>query len=74
MPIALRSVETGRWLGRHGAGLLIEDPLAELDPILARLNAAEYGRLRSAVAAIPRAALVADRADCDALMTAIRGS
>jgi len=73
VPIALASVETGRWLKDHGAGLLLDDALGGLDPALASLDAAGYRALREAVDAIPRPALIADAADCAAMTRAIRG-
>lgn len=67
-PIALASVETGRWLARRGAGVLIEDPLAELAPLLERLRPADYAALRRASLAIPLDDLRATETDCTALV------
>ncbi|MDB5689571.1 MAG: hypothetical protein JWL91_1447 [Sphingomonas bacterium] len=71
VPIALASVETGRWLAQRGAGVLLDDALAGLDALIAGLDRAGYDRLHGAVAAIPREALVADRGDCTMLMQVI---
>jgi hypothetical protein len=71
VPIALAGVETGRWLAQRNAGLLLGETLAGLDALLAGLEATEYGRMRAAVAAIPRDALIADRRGCTALMRAV---
>lgn len=75
VPIALRSVETGRWLEWHGAGLLLDDddPDAQLESVLMTLDERYYTRLRGAVTAIPRSDLVANRDDCTALLQAIAG-
>jgi glycosyltransferase involved in cell wall biosynthesis len=72
VPIALASVETGRWLAGHGAGLLVDDA-SDLDAVLTNLDTPDYAAMRARVAAIPRGALVADQADCAALMTALAG-
>lgn len=72
VPIALATDETGRWLAAHGAGLLLEEPLEQTVPArLAALDAAGYAQLAASVAAIPRAALVADASDCAALVSAL---
>ena len=75
VPIALREVQTGRWLAAHDAGLLLEsgDPATALLARLRALDAPAYARLRGAVAAIPRAALIADNSDCAALVAALAG-
>ncbi|MBY8829749.1 hypothetical protein [Hephaestia mangrovi] len=71
VPIALRSVETGRWLDRHDAGLVVDDDLDALANVLAGLDPRRYAALRDHVAAIPRRDLIADRRDCEHLMTAL---
>jgi succinoglycan biosynthesis protein ExoL len=73
VPIALASVETGRWLAARDAGVLLDDDLHGLDALLGRLDPAEYARLHAAVAAIPQADLVADEGDCTALVRAMAG-
>jgi hypothetical protein len=73
VPIALAAVETGRWLAAHGAGVLVDDPVADLDALFAGLDTAGYARLRAAVTGIPRDALIAGPADCAALMAALTG-
>lgn len=75
VPIALRSVQTGRWLAAHDAGLLFEsgDPATALLARLRTLDASAYERLRGAVAAIPRTDLIADKSDCTALVAALAG-
>lgn len=75
VPIALKSVETGRWLSRHDAGMLIDDSVRvpELVKMFEELDAAGYSELARKVAAIPREALVAGKSDCDELLAAVMG-
>lgn len=58
VPIALRSVATGRWLARHGVGVLVDDPQAELLALLSRLDEHGYGVLHDAVELLPVDAVV----------------
>jgi succinoglycan biosynthesis protein ExoL len=71
VPIALRQVETGRWLARRNAGLLVDDPQEELLAALRALTPRSYHELAQRTSDIPRTDLVADRADCEALVTAL---
>ena len=75
VPVALRGVETGRWLARHGAGVLLNeaDPAGELRSMLSHLDEGGYAALRSAVVAIPRTDLIADERDCAALLREVLG-
>jgi len=75
VPIAMRGVQTGRWLAAHDAGLLLgpEDPVAAVLEHLRTLDAPGYDRLSAAVAAIPRRDLVAGPDDCAALTAALAG-
>jgi hypothetical protein len=73
VPIALYGVETGRWLERHGAGVLFHDVVRELPAFLEALDAAGYERLKAFSRAVPRSALIADETDCRALVEALRG-
>ncbi len=75
VPIALRGVQTGRWLAEHEAGLLLgsDDPATAVREHLRTLGASGYDSLRRAVAAIPRGDLVADVTDCAALTAALAG-
>lgn len=69
VPIAQASVETGRWLAGHGAGLLLDEPLDETLPaLLERLDAPAYADARAAAARVPRSALVDGPEDCRALV------
>jgi len=71
-PIALAGVETGRWLKRHGAGVLIDDPATDLPPFFEGLTASLMNTLRTEVAAIPAADLRFDRKDCRDLVNALQ--
>jgi glycosyltransferase involved in cell wall biosynthesis len=61
VPIALGSVETGRWLARHEAGLLLDegDPSEQLRRLIGSLDDAAYRQLRAAIEAIPGPDLIA---------------
>lgn len=71
VPIALRSVETGQWLERRGAGLVVDDGLTELHQTLSVLDGASHAALRDDVSAIPRADLIASAVDCWELVAAL---
>jgi len=72
VPIALKRVETGRWLARRHAGLLLDDPV-ELLPQLRALTSQAYLALAQATADIPRADLICGPADCEALVRELSG-
>ncbi|TPG16503.1 hypothetical protein EAH87_14895 [Sphingomonas koreensis] len=72
VPIALESVETGKWLLRHGAGVTLDADRSSLDSMLRSLDTAAYAILRAQVAEIPRTDLVAGQADCDVLIAALQ--
>lgn len=72
VPIALRSVETGKWLDAHDAGLTIDDALERLDA-LATLSDDAYAALRAEVAALDPSDLIATIKDCRALQDALEG-
>lgn len=74
VPLALGSVETGAWLARHDAGVLLDDPLRDLPELIARLDADSYRGLVAASAAIPRDALAMDAAECRDLVRRIAGT
>lgn len=74
VPIALAQVETGRWLARRGAGLLLEDPAVELAPRLEELGTDGFATLAAAVVAVPSSDLATTPADCVALTQAVLGT
>lgn len=71
-PIALKGVQTGRYLAEHGFGVRLETP-AELEVVLERLTSTAYDRLRAEVESQPRNAFVAGSEDCRRLVDAIAG-
>lgn len=74
VPIALAETETGRWLGRHGLGLLISHPESQLEALLEGLSVADYEAVRGASLAAPADAFVADRQACEDLLRALAGA
>jgi hypothetical protein len=72
VPIALKGVQTGRYLAEHGFGVTLETA-AELEAVLERLTPAAYAGLRATVEAQPREAFVAGPDDCRALVAALAG-
>ncbi|WP_374575543.1 glycosyltransferase [Phenylobacterium sp.] len=71
-PLALASVETGRWLEKRGAGVLLpDDVLPALKTFFAELTPDAYVRQTAALQAIPRDQLVAGQADADGLVEAL---
>jgi len=75
VPIALGTVETGRWLSEHSAGLLLEpgEETAMLARLATKMDLEEYTSLQTAVRAIPRDHLVAGPSDCAQLLQAVAG-
>ncbi|CAH0498129.1 hypothetical protein NVSP9465_03204 [Novosphingobium sp. CECT 9465] len=73
VPIALDSVEVGRWLVARNAGLVVPDAKASLREVLLTLDSQQVEQLQAQVAAVPVTDLVATKADCDALMAALDG-
>jgi len=73
VPLALAGVETGRWLARRGVGVLLEDPLRELEPFFERLDADGYRTLEGRMAAVDPNAFRADRAECERFHAALAG-
>jgi glycosyltransferase involved in cell wall biosynthesis len=71
VPIALRSTECGRWLRRRGLGVLVDDPRADLAEMIARLDAESFSDLQRPSNRAPREWFVADRSDCDRLLSAL---
>ncbi len=69
--IGLAHVEAGAWLAARGAGLVMDDPLAELGAYLDGLTAQAYADLRGRVAGIARTNFVAGRQDCAELVANI---
>ncbi len=71
VPLAMADVETGRWLARHGCGVLLHDPAAELAPLFATLGQPAYLALHAQLAGLPRDALVEPAGAGAALLAAL---
>ena len=73
VPIALRSVETGAWLLRRDAGILVDDPTRDLPGLFATLDNEGYEAERAKVVHIPIGDLVTRQLDCEHMAATIRG-
>jgi succinoglycan biosynthesis protein ExoL len=74
LPIALASVETGRFLQRHGFGLQVDNILPEeLAARLGALDAADYAAMLAQLQRLPRGLWSADAGDCVDLVDALAG-
>jgi hypothetical protein len=72
VPIGLAEVETGRWLAKRDAGVVLNEPLEQqLIDFFRYLDNKTYSKLASQVEALPRTDLVNDQADCRALVEAL---
>ncbi|WP_288805339.1 glycosyltransferase [uncultured Novosphingobium sp.] len=74
VPIALRRVETGRWLARHGVGLLVDAPEAELPQCLLEATGTRFEAWRRAVAALPTEALFQTERERKAIVAHVMGA
>jgi succinoglycan biosynthesis protein ExoL len=73
VPMALNGVETGRWLSDRAAGVVLNEPLeTELSSFFRDLSPVRYTELAKRMEAIPREDLVYEKADCRALVQALR--
>ena len=73
VPLAIKGVETSRWLQQRGAGVILEEPLKQqLVDFFLQLNPINYTKLVKGMEALPRQDLVIDRADCRQLVEALR--
>jgi hypothetical protein len=74
VPIALESVETGRFLTSRGIGLVLPAPIERaIEPALAGLSGGAYDEAISKISALPVSTWVSDSADCEALLDAVFG-
>lgn len=74
VPIALRSVETGRWLAERSAGLLLhpaEDAADTVGTRLRTLQPSTFAALQEGIRQIPADDLVAGPGDCRRLLEAL---
>jgi hypothetical protein len=70
-PIALKDVQTGRYLAEQGFGVRLDDP-SQLEAFLEALTPQRYAALRAELDAVPLSALRADARDCRRLVDALR--
>jgi succinoglycan biosynthesis protein ExoL len=69
VPVAMTNVETGRWLAAHGAGVLLDEPAGEnLVGFLKSMTPGDFARIRTDLGRIPRAALVTEPEECQAVV------
>jgi succinoglycan biosynthesis protein ExoL len=72
VPVALASVETGRWLSRHGCGILLDEPLGDTLPALFKsMDMTIYNDQRRGVANIRHDDLVEDDTNINGGLAAI---
>lgn len=75
VPIGVAGVETGRWLAKQGAGVVLDEPLEQqLVNFFRNLDNETYSKLAGQVEALPRTDLVSDQAECRALVEALRAA
>jgi glycosyltransferase involved in cell wall biosynthesis len=74
VPIALREVETGRWLMDRGVGHVIDDPDVDLPDFLERLTPSHYQQLTAAINMLPRCLVQTTHADCCELVEVLAGA
>ena len=72
VPLAMRRVETGRWLAEHGCGVLLDDPLLPaMIQYFGSLDAAAVAGSQAAVAAVDVAALTDSDTACGRVVGAL---
>lgn len=71
IPLALDIVETGAWLKRQSAGVLLQDPVPDVLRLATDLNGQSYAGMLAAVEAIPRSALFTTHDEARKLVDAI---
>ena len=73
VPIAEKSVETGRFLDRLTIGVILADPIdGALAEFFAALTPDRYRALEHASAAVPIETWIYDRSDCEALVAYLK--
>jgi hypothetical protein len=72
--IALVGTETANWLEARGAGVLLQDPHADLDVFITSLTAACYRDLQHSSAAVPTTDLIHTIEDCRRIAGRITGA
>ena len=75
VPIAMRGVETGRWLDRHGLGLLIDEPIEQsILELVAGLTPEHYQRAAHAMLSQGEECFITSDRDCSDLTRFLCGS
>jgi hypothetical protein len=75
VPIGVAGIETGRWLAKREAGVILDEPLEQqLINFFQYLDNETYSKLAGQVQALPRTELVCDQAECCALVEALRAA
>jgi hypothetical protein len=70
--LAFAGSETGRWFARHGAGIVLPEPLdRQLEATFRAMDVAAYAAARAGMGRIPRKDLIYTEADCRALLPAL---
>jgi succinoglycan biosynthesis protein ExoL len=65
VPIAFRPTQTGQWLAKFGAGILLDEPIAEsLAEFFRTLDSSRYLVEKAAFSRVPATALIYDDRDC----------
>lgn len=72
-PIALRGVETGRWLEEHGVGLLVDDPVGELADKMLTLSDEAQRAMRLQLGRLPQEAVIQTAPERRAIALAVAG-
>ncbi|MBV9995261.1 MAG: glycosyl transferase family 1 [Caulobacteraceae bacterium] len=72
-PIALKGTEVGRWLEQRGLGLVVEDPLYDLERFFGDLDAGAYRTLEEKSRRAPPEWFRAGTGDCGRLLQALGG-
>ncbi|MGF7156482.1 succinoglycan biosynthesis protein ExoL [Novosphingobium gossypii] len=73
IPIALRAVETGRWLDQRQVGLLVDEASKEIPALVETMTHDQYMMMRVAIAALPEDALYQTEPECRSIIDAIAG-
>jgi succinoglycan biosynthesis protein ExoL len=74
VPIAERSVATGRWLENHNAGILLDDPIEESTVrFFETLDADTYAQASKALSLVPRSAFLCSDDECRSVCSALAG-
>lgn len=73
VPVALRGVETGRWLAEAGVGLALDEGAA-IAPLLAAMKSQQFDVIRAQVVAFPRPRIAFTHDDHQHLVARLAGA